>query len=159
MSVIQQVALAPRLSYSRHLLHNVVDTLQECGVTDIKYADTEHAAIKRQYTIIFCMEALAKVGQVLESICGMDQIHDSVPPTISVLRAVGVKLSFEFPQCNNVLCELAVHLGSVSVDSALLQRIGIRYSGDISEDMLRESCVLAERKMRRLYPDYTIILS
>lgn len=157
MNVIQQVALAPRLNYSKQLLCDVMDTLQKCDIATEKYADTEHMAIKRQHTIVFCMEVLAKVEQVLANIRSMDQIPDSVPPTIGVLRTVGVQISSEFPHCNNTLCELAVHLGSVSVDSALLGRIDIKYLGAISEDILKSSRILAEKKMRRLYPNSAIM--
>ena len=157
MSVIQQVALAPRLDYSKQLLHDVMDTLQRCGIDAEKHDDTKYSLIKRQYTIMFCMEALTKVRQALEDIHGMDQIPNIVPPTIGVLRAVGVQLSSEFPHCNNTLCELAVHLGSVSMDSALLRRIDIKYSGTISEDMIKKSRMTAEKKIRKLYPNFTTI--
>lgn len=158
MSVIQQVALAPRLDYSRQLLHDVMDTLQRCGTDAERHDDAKHSLIRRQYTIMFCMDVLDKVRQSLEGIRGMDQIPNIVPPTIGVLRAVGVQLSSEFPHCNNTLCEMAVHLGSVSVDSALLRRIDIKYSGTISEDMIKESRMMAEKKIRRLYPNFTTIL-
>lgn len=157
MSVIQQVALAPRLNYSKQLLRDVMDTLQKCGIDAEKDDDTKYSLIKRQYTIMFCMDALAKVRQALESIRGMDQIPNNVPPTIGVLRAVGVQLSSEFPHCNNMLCELAVHLGSVSMDSALLRRIDIKYSGTRSEDMIKKSRMMAEKKIRKLYPNFTTI--
>lgn len=156
MNAIQQVALAPRLSYSKELLRGVMDALQQYNLkinSTEDHTNDDDAAIKQKYTIIFCIEALDRINHTLNKISSMDQIPDMVPPTIGVLRMIGVKISTILPHCNNTLCEMAVHLGSVSVDSALLKGIDIKYQSLTFQDIIDSAEVSAGKKLQKLYPD------
>lgn len=146
-SAIRQVALAPRLSHSRLLLAEALKMLHEHAADKTAGASPDNCR-----TIIYCIEALARAGRILERIDGMDQIPRSVPPVILVLRDAGARLSPVLPRCSDTLCEAAVHLGSVSVDSAFLAGADIKYPGTASSDILRGAEASAERKLNKLYP-------
>ena len=144
---MHQVALAPRLAYSRRLLEETAAELK----LHIE-SRGRHPSLESERTLLFCREAIRCADARLR-IHSMVEIPGAVPPAIWVLRAASAQLAAHLPGCSARLCELAVHLGSVVMDAALLAGVDVRYRGSESGRMLDSAHSAAEAGLRKTYPD------
>lgn len=144
---MRQVALAPRLEYSRRLLEkttaDLAAYLQE--QRDIS-SDRES-----ECTILFCLEAVRRANNRL-CVRHLRDIPRLVPPVVWVLRATSARISGHLPGCSAQLSELAVHLGSIAVDASILAGMDIRHAGPESDHILESARSAAEAGVQRLHP-------
>ena len=156
---IHSVALAPRLAYSQRLLGETADTLsrrlgelRDAGSADSR-GGSEPAEMER--TILFCLEAIIGARRRLQDVSSMAEISATASPLIPVLRTTSARLSVLLPGCSGRLCELAVHLGSIVLDSAILAKTGvdIKKCGSESAHMLDQAKLITNSKLSKLYPD------
>jgi hypothetical protein len=145
---MHQVALAPRLAYSRRLLGETTADLK----LYIQESRDRHPCRESERTLLFCLEAVRRADARLR-IQNMGEIPGAVPPAIWVLRAASAQLAVHLPGCSARLCELAVHLGSIAMDASLLAGVDVRYRGSESGRMLDSAHSAAETDLRKLYPD------
>lgn len=146
--VMRQVALAPRLAYSRQLLEETTVDLARY----IQKSSSRPRHPESERILLFCLE-VARRAETRLQIHNMDEIPGMVPPAIWALRAASAQISDHLPECSARLSELAVHLGSIAMDAALLARVDIRYRGSESVDMLDSADAAAEIGLRKIYPE------
>lgn len=145
---MHQVALAPRLAYSRRLLEETAAELKR----HIQESRDRHPCPESERTLLFCLEAVRRADVRLR-IHSMAEIPGAVPPAIWVLRAASAQLAAHLPGCSARLCELAIHLGSIVMDASLLAGVDVRYRGSEFGRMLDSARSAAEAGIRKTYPD------
>lgn len=145
---MHQVALAPRLAYSRRLLEETAAELKR----HIQESRDRHPCPELERTLLFCLEAVRRADVRLR-IHNMVEIPGAIPPAIWVLRAASAQLAAHLPGCSARLCELAIHLGSIVMDASLLAGVDVRYRGSESGRMLDSAHSAAEADLRKTYPD------
>ncbi len=126
-TAIHSVALAPRLSYCMHLINDTLDMLQ-CELD-------KNSTVKGQ-DLRFCLEAIFEVRERTRAVSSMAAIPLTFPPIIPVIRAASARLAITLPSCSNNLCELAVHMGSMTLDSAIISGVSVNTSGRIRQTSL-----------------------
>ena len=144
---IHQVALAPRLAYSRRLLSQTAADLQ----LYVESPDRNHDPSSER-ELLFCQEAV-KLADSRLGVRSLNDISGMVPPAVWILRAASARLAGHLPGCSARLCELAVHLGSIAVDASQLAGTDIRYSGPEYSGLLESADSAAEGRLKKLYPD------
>ena len=144
---IHQVALAPRLAYSRRLLLQTAADIRLYVESPDRSRDP---ASERE--LLFCQEAVRLAGSRL-GIRSLNDISGMVPPAVWILRAASARLAGHLPGCSARLCELAVHLGSIAVDASQLAGKDILYSGPEYSGLLESAESAAEGRLQKLYPD------
>ena len=144
---IHQVALAPRLEYSRRLLHRTAADLRLYAESPDRGQDPES-----ERALFFCQEAVRLVDARL-GVRSLNDISGTVTPAVWILRAASARLAGHLPDCSARLCELAVHLGSIAVDASQLAGKDIRYSGQECSRLLESAGAAAEGRLQKLYPD------
>lgn len=144
---IHQVALAPRLAYSRRLLLQTVADLR----LYVESPDRSRDPVSER-ELLFCQEAVRLADSRL-GIRSLNDISGMVPPAVWILRAASARLAGHLPGCSARLCELAVHLGSIAVDASQLAGKDIRYSGPEYSRLLESAESAAEGRLQKLYPD------
>lgn len=151
VDAVQQVALVPRLTYSQNLLRQVSAQLSEALVRIRQEPSDEVSAAER--TFMLCSESVSAVQQHLDGIKSLDDMSDSVIHTIPTVRAVSAQLASTMPSCSEILCELAVHLGSIAADSAILsgEHVGASGYGGKSWHLLNKAKMSTDSKLRKLH--------
>ena len=163
-SVSQTVTIVPRLEYSSDLLSEIIHELEQKEVNlkkanskmlrASKHDNTEILdAIDLEMTIIFCLEGLSQIRQMLRSVSGIASIPSILSPVIPAIRTVSAKLYGIMPSCSQKLCELSVHLGSIVLDSAVIStaRFDFRQSNYESATLLDEVKLMACSKINKQY--------
>lgn len=148
----KHVALVPRLKYSQNLLDQIADQLSE-ALTQIRQGSSDEVG-GAERTIMLCFESVVVVRRQLNDIRSLSDMSDSVIDTIPTIRAVSARLSSVMPSCSEILCELAVHLGSIAADSAILSGAPVEASeyGGKSWHLLNKARLSADSKLRKLHP-------
>lgn len=148
----KHVALVPRLTYSQKLLDQVYDQLSEALAQTRQESSDETAGVKR--TVMLCIESIVAVRQKLRYIRSLSDMSDGVIDTIPTIRAASARLSSVMPSCSEILCELAVHLGSIAADSAILSGGPVEASGygGKSWHLLNKARQSADSKLRKPRP-------
>lgn len=146
------VALVPRLTYSQNLLDQIADQLSEALAQTRQGSSDGVTGAER--TIMLCFESVVVVRQQLSDIRSLRDMSDSVIDTIPTIRAVSARLSSMMPSCSGILCELAVHLGSIAADSAILSGEPVKTSGygGKSWHLLNKAKLSTDSKLRKLHP-------
>ena len=148
----KHVALVPRLTYSQNLLEQVADQLSEALAQTRQGSPDRVTGMER--TIMLCLESVVAVRQQLGDIRSLSDMSDSVIDTIPTIRAASARLSSMMPSCSAILCELAVHLGSISADSAILSGGSVEASGYGGKSwyLLDKAKISADSKLRKPRP-------
>lgn len=148
------VALAPRLEYSQRLLADTEKDLRR-SLRRLRRDGGRTSPDEAERTILFCLEAVLGAGKRLRRISGMGEIPGMVLPAIPVLRTASARLAALLPVSSSRLCELAVHLGSIALDSAILagKAVDIRRCGSESARILDKAKLITDSKLYKLYPD------
>lgn len=142
-------ALAPRLARSRRVLAETAG--------EMRRSLEEQDPARNDWTVSFCMEATLCAERRLGQVRSMEDIPRIVPPIILVLRAASSRLAAPLPGCSRALSELAIHLGSAALDSAILSggRLDLRRCGPESADMLDEAKLITHSKSRERQSNMT----
>lgn len=153
-NVAHSVALAPRLAHSQRLLADTEKDLRR-SLRRLRRDEGRTSPNEAERTVLFCLEAVLGTRKRLQGISGMGEIPGVVLPAIPVLRTASARLAALLPVSSGRLCELAVHLGSIVLDSAILagEAVDIRWCGYESARMLDKAKLITDSKLRKLYPD------
>ncbi|HJJ21082.1 MAG: hypothetical protein O2834_06435 [Crenarchaeota archaeon] len=164
-NTFHSVTLVPRLSYSAHLLDNIIETLQgkrielktanQYLVTDFNYDEQSHLkSLKLEHLLVCSLEILDRIKNQIGSISGINSITELLPSSIPMIRIISAKLFVLFPNCSQLLSELSVHLGSIVLDSAVLTkaRFDFSKSNHVCSTLLDEVKLMANSKLNKQYP-------
>ena len=146
----QHVALVPRLTYSQGLLDKVAGQLS-AELAQVRRLSTGKIT-SAERDIMLCFESVVIVKQQLSDIKSLSDMSGRVIDTIPAVRAVSAKLSCMMPSCSRLLCELAIYLGSIAADSAILSGVPVRTSryGGKSWHLLDKAKTVTDSKLRKL---------
>ena len=159
------VTLVPRLDYSVNLLDDIIEILQEKRIelknmhqyliTDFDEDDQSHVKnIKLEHLVVYSLEILLKIKNLIGSISGINSIPEILPCSIPMIRTISAELFVLFTACSQKLSELSVHLGSIVLDSAALTkaRFDFSKSNHTCTILLDEVKLMADSKLNKQYP-------
>ena len=114
---IHSVAVAPRLNHCVTIIDRTVSELQ------VALAAESDSRIRQEMQS--SLEAILTIRDCLGNVSCIDTIPSTLPPVIPVVRAIAARLSPILSSCCNSMCELAIHLGSMIMDSAILAGVQV----------------------------------
>ena len=164
------VTLLPRLKYSMTLLDDIIDVLayKQTGlknankifITDFDESNTTHLdALKLESLTIFSLDTLLQIKHSMSQISNLSSIPTILPSLIPMLRITSAQLFDAIPHCSRKLSELAVHLGSIVLDSATLTtaRFDFSQSNIQSAALLDKVKLMTHSKLNKQYPNLDFV--
>lgn len=143
------VTIMPRLEYADGLLAGIIHDLElyktklrtsNMAGTGNPNAGTQHGIMEQERTVLFATGVLSEVRHRMGAVSGMSSIPGMLIPAIPAVRAVSARLYGTMPACNERLCELSVHLGSIVMDSAVISTARFDFG-----KFNRESAILLDK--------------
>ena len=164
-NISYSVTLVPRLEYSVTILNDIIRILKKKKLELKKFnreiIDSEESnkiiihTVEHERTILFSLETLLALRQIINQISGINSIPEILSPAISMSRITSAKLYPFLPSCSNRLSELSLHLGSIVLDSAILTKATFNFSQSNKESakLLNELNLIVDSKLSKQYPN------
>ena len=163
------VSLVPRLMHSVNLLNVVIEILQKernnlkqtnkCMNACYDETDKNHfESLNLERILAFSLETLLEIKKHISDISNVNNIPEILPLNILTIRKTSAKLFDIHPICSQKLSELSVHLGSITLDSAMLTQARFdfgQYDQD-SSNLLDKVKLMADSKINKQYPNLDI---
>ena len=164
-NISYSVTLVPRLEYSVTILDEIIKILKKKAL-DLKKFNSElideggsekivFHAVEHERTVLYSLEILKKIKQIIKKISGIHSIPENLSPTVSMSRIVSASLYQFLPSCSHKLSELSLHLGSIVLDSAILTKASFNFghSNKESAELLDELNLIVDSKLSKQYPN------
>ncbi|MFQ6135421.1 MAG: Snf7 family protein [Nitrososphaerales archaeon] len=100
--------------------------------------------------------ALQQVVLRLNTVRDLGDAITVISPAISVVRNVGSDLSYIIPEAQGEISEINNILGDILIDAGSLSgtaRVNVETTNEEADKILSEASVLAEKRMRQLFPE------
>ena len=164
-NISYSVTLVPRLEYSVTILDDIIKILKKKKL-DLKKFNNElidesgsekiiFHAVEHERTVLFSLEILKKIRQIIKKISGIHSIPENLSSTVSMSRIASANLYQFLPSCSHKLSELSLHLGSIVLDSAILTKASFDFgrSNKESAEFLDELNLIVGSKISKQYPN------
>ena len=154
--------LRPRLSYSSSLIDSIISDLEEMRrglscTNDLLLCGTElfRRNLWEEHLICQTIIALDRIRSKIHDITSLSAIPAVLAPAISLVRTLSSALFKPAPECSQRLCVLAMNLGSIVIDSAILSCANCNFGSSNAESgrLLDEAESMADSEIARRYPN------
>ena len=142
-------ALWERLRRARHANCLAVSENMSCDMTA-----AARVGINAEHKIITMLGVLYSVRLRVQSVCSMASIPRHLLPALHMTRVACSCLRYDAPACSIMLSDVAVHLGSIIMDSVIVSGSGI-YPARSNEDaafLIDQAKLTASFKIKKQYP-------
>ncbi len=161
-AVSYSVTLVPRLGHCAGLLDETIRDLEgsmaEIRASNLEACDPDGPgcdSVELERTVAFSLEALLLVRSRLRRVSQVGMIPCTLSPLVPVMRAVSAGLHRTHPDCCQNLSRLAIHLGSIVLDSAALTRARFDFAQSCAESsaVIDKVKLMADSKISKQYPN------
>jgi len=163
------LTIKPRLEYLLFLTESIIQKLRAARTIAREsngrfYLDNcdfvnDNQQFKKQVnmeaTLVRALESVKIIRKTLGNISQIDNISQTVSPLVLVARTVNSDIYAGMPQISRDLIELSGLMGSIVMDSGSLAeaKFDFKQTNLESKRMLAEVNLIAESKIRTLYPN------
>lgn len=149
MRPVYGVALMPRLAHAQHVLDSATGQMRR-SLAAMRRRGGEGPSDEER-ALVVSLESVMAVRHCIDDIHALEDVSGTLLPTIPAIRTASARIHHILPSCSHTLHNLAIQLGSMTADSAILTGCSMGPETGYWR-ILNQAKLTADSKLQKLYP-------